>query len=342
MNVSFKIIQIWWPISTIHSWTNFCDHVDSYGTYYYRDNGGKLDIISDRLCIRCGENDLRRKGEHTMICVFISSDKTPLFYARILLLLTSNSHGESVLERNNTCLIQYLSYVLIYLFLTTHFRLELSTLVQSFGLGYVWMPKWIHVSWTLTNGETATGNVILFACFHWWYAWPAQFVRQREGERERGREGERERGRDRKRERGRELHVLRQRQWWILSTRKYPVDALFSFLINLYLIFYTATSYNSLDELQKGLLTGEVDGILLDAYVVGSRQDLFGRPDILVNRIKDYRAAYGIVWAGKSSRMRVCLNWYVKSRKEKMFSHIVENLIMAKKVMKTCLTPLWF
>ena len=87
-----------------------------------------------------------------------------------------------------------------------------------------------------------------------------------------------------------------------------------------------------MDELYEALLTGEVDGILLDAYVVGSRKDLFKNPNLLVNKIKDYRAAYGIVWAGKSARMRMCVDWYMKTRKSKMFSHIAENLEMVKKV----------
>jgi hypothetical protein len=96
--------------------------------------------------------------------------------------------------------------------------------------------------------------------------------------------------------------------------------------------FPLVRAYQNLDELYKGLLSGEVDGILLDAYVVGSRKDLFKTPNILVNKIKDYRTAYGIVWAGKSSRMRVCLDWYMKSRKSMMFRHIAENLEMVKKV----------
>ena len=91
-------------------------------------------------------------------------------------------------------------------------------------------------------------------------------------------------------------------------------------------------AYQTLDELYKALLSGEVDGILLDAYIVGSRKDLFKNPKILVNKVKDYRSAYGIVWAGKSARMKVCLDWYMKSRKSMMFDHIAENLEMVKKV----------
>ncbi len=92
--------------------------------------------------------------------------------------------------------------------------------------------------------------------------------------------------------------------------------------------------YHTLDELYEALLSGEVDGILLDAYVVGSRKDLFKNPNLLVNKIKDYRASYGIVWAGKSARMKVCLDWYMKSRKSMMFDHIAENLEMTRKVRK--------
>ena len=91
-------------------------------------------------------------------------------------------------------------------------------------------------------------------------------------------------------------------------------------------------AYKTLDELYGALLTGEVDGILLDGYVVGSRKDLFKNPNLIVKKIKDYRSAYGIVWAGRSSRLRKCVDWYMKSRKSQMFSHIAENLEMAKTV----------
>ncbi|XP_028403045.1 uncharacterized protein LOC114525810 [Dendronephthya gigantea] len=94
----------------------------------------------------------------------------------------------------------------------------------------------------------------------------------------------------------------------------------------------TVRTYHNLDELYKALLDGEVDGILLDAYVVGSRKDLFKNPKLVVNKLKDYRAAYGIVWAGVSSRMRQCVDWYMKSRKSKMFNHIADNLEMARKI----------
>ena len=90
--------------------------------------------------------------------------------------------------------------------------------------------------------------------------------------------------------------------------------------------------YQTLDELYEALLSGEVDGILLDAYVVGSRKDLFKNPDLLVNKIKDYRSAYGIVWAGRSARMKVCLDWYMKTRRSEMFYHVADNLHMVRKV----------
>jgi hypothetical protein len=104
-----------------------------------------------------------------------------------------------------------------------------------------------------------------------------------------------------------------------------------------YCLLFAVRAYQTLDELHEALLNGEVDGILLDAYVVGSRKDLFKNPNLLVNKIKDYRSAYGIVWAGKSSRMKVCLDWYMKSRKSKMFRHIAGNLEMVKKVKKISL-----
>lgn len=69
--------------------------------------------------------------------------------------------------------------------------------------------------------------------------------------------------------------------------------------------------------------------------MVGSRKDLFDNPNLLVNRIKDYRSAYGIIWAGKSSRMRVCLDWYMKKSKGLIFRHIAENMNTAAKV-KIC------
>ena len=98
---------------------------------------------------------------------------------------------------------------------------------------------------------------------------------------------------------------------------------------------FIVRAYKTLDELYGALLTGEVDGILLDGYVVGSRKDLFKNPNLIVKKIKDYRSAYGIVWAGRSSRLRKCVDWYMKSRKSQIsFSHIAENSVILPKIWK--------
>ncbi|XP_068752748.1 uncharacterized protein [Montipora capricornis] len=64
--------------------------------------------------------------------------------------------------------------------------------------------------------------------------------------------------------------------------------------------------YHSLDEVTEALLKREVQGILVDAYSAGLRNDLFSKFEVI--EIVDYKTAYGIVLSPRSTSLRKCFH----------------------------------
>ncbi|XP_068689584.1 protein sidekick-1-like isoform X2 [Montipora foliosa] len=78
--------------------------------------------------------------------------------------------------------------------------------------------------------------------------------------------------------------------------------------------------YHSLEEVTKALLKREVQGILVDAYSAGLRNDLFSKFE--VSEIVDYKTAYGIVLSPRSTPLRKCFHRYLQSHRAELFKMI--------------------
>lgn len=72
------------------------------------------------------------------------------------------------------------------------------------------------------------------------------------------------------------------------------------------------------------MLNGDVTGALIDAYVLGSRKDLFEKPSLRVMKIYDYSSAYGVVLGGESRKLRQCFRRYTKSHSMEI-SEVIEK-----------------
>ncbi|XP_068752561.1 protein sidekick-2-like [Montipora capricornis] len=78
--------------------------------------------------------------------------------------------------------------------------------------------------------------------------------------------------------------------------------------------------YHSLEEVTEALLKREVQGILVDAYSAGLRNDLFSKFE--VSEIVDYKTAYGIVLSPRSTSLRKCFHRYLQSHRAELFKMI--------------------
>ena len=78
--------------------------------------------------------------------------------------------------------------------------------------------------------------------------------------------------------------------------------------------------YHSLEGVTEALLKREVQGILVDAYSAGLRNDLFSK--FKVSEIVDYKTAYGIVLSPRSTSLRKCFHRYLQSHRAELFKMI--------------------
>lgn len=66
----------------------------------------------------------------------------------------------------------------------------------------------------------------------------------------------------------------------------------------------------------------KVEGILMDSYELGSKKDVINHPSIKVQKIYDYKSAYGLVLAGTSTKLWTCSQGYMKLNTAKLFRAI--------------------
>ena len=105
---------------------------------------------------------------------------------------------------------------------------------------------------------------------------------------------------------------------------------------NVYVFWYFLTlklsvtdrPYNNLYDIYDSLSKRHVQGALVDAYVLGSRRDLFDKISVRINRIYDYSSAYGVVLAGEATKLQKCFREHVKAKQKEIFKIIEENVDM--------------
>lgn len=87
-------------------------------------------------------------------------------------------------------------------------------------------------------------------------------------------------------------------------------------------------TYQALQELQKVLLSGAVDGILVDAYVSDARKDLFSQ--FKITKIIDLSASYGVVMGTDAKKLRKCFNKFWRENAAAKSNFIQNNTSPAK------------
>ena len=96
------------------------------------------------------------------------------------------------------------------------------------------------------------------------------------------------------------------------------------------LFFFSEHSYNNLNDIYNALKKRYVKGALIDAYVLGSRRDLFDNIGVRIHKIYDYSTAYGLVLAGEGKKLQQCFRQYVSENRRDIFQIIEANINMIK------------
>ena len=77
----------------------------------------------------------------------------------------------------------------------------------------------------------------------------------------------------------------------------------------------------------------EVEGALIDMYVVSTQKDLSSNPNLRVFKVYDYQKTYGVVLAGASMKLEKCLLDFVELN-EGDISHKIEETVQRPMVIK--------
>ncbi|XP_048579243.1 uncharacterized protein LOC5521276 isoform X2 [Nematostella vectensis] len=83
--------------------------------------------------------------------------------------------------------------------------------------------------------------------------------------------------------------------------------------------------YKTLEEIQEALLSGEVKGALIDAYVVGANKHMFNHSKLRVNKVIEISSVYGVVLGGPTIKIQECLRHYFLEQKADISAHIRQN-----------------
>ena len=70
----------------------------------------------------------------------------------------------------------------------------------------------------------------------------------------------------------------------------------------------------------------EVEGALIDLYVVSTQKDLSSNPNLRVYQVYDYQKTYGVVLAGASMKLEKCFLDFVELNKADIVHKIEETI----------------
>ena len=80
----------------------------------------------------------------------------------------------------------------------------------------------------------------------------------------------------------------------------------------------------------KALLAHEIDGGLVDNYVLTHSHKLINKEPIRIERYVDHKIPYGVVLAKNSSRLEKCLRKFLFDHPQEVFEIIASNLVPLK------------
>ena len=90
--------------------------------------------------------------------------------------------------------------------------------------------------------------------------------------------------------------------------------------------YFSDQIHRSFEELYEVLSSNNVRGVLVDAYMVGSRQHLFEKPFLRIYRIYDYSAVYGVVTGGDSRKLGKCFHNYIQKNIASIYELVADNV----------------
>ena len=90
--------------------------------------------------------------------------------------------------------------------------------------------------------------------------------------------------------------------------------------------YFSDQVYRSFEEIYEVISSNQVGGVLVDAYMVGSRKHLFEKPFLRIYRIYDYSAVYGVVTGGDSRKLGKCFHNYIQKNLASIYEHVADNV----------------
>ena len=83
-------------------------------------------------------------------------------------------------------------------------------------------------------------------------------------------------------------------------------------------------------KMTKALLSHEIDGALVDNYVITHSLNLIQEEPIRIERYIDHPITYGVVLAKNSSGFETCLRRFLLNNPQEIFEMIATNLVPLK------------
>ena len=83
-------------------------------------------------------------------------------------------------------------------------------------------------------------------------------------------------------------------------------------------------------KLTQALLAHEIDGALVDNYVLTHSLNLIQEEPIRIERYVDQQITYGVVLAKNSSKLEKCVRKFLRNHPQEVFEIIASNLVPLK------------
>ena len=83
-------------------------------------------------------------------------------------------------------------------------------------------------------------------------------------------------------------------------------------------------------KMTQALLSHEIDGALVDNYVITHSLNLIQKEPIRIERYIDHKITYGVVLAENSSNFETCLRRFLHNNPQEIFEMIAANLVPLK------------
>lgn len=84
--------------------------------------------------------------------------------------------------------------------------------------------------------------------------------------------------------------------------------------------------HRNFEEIYEFLSSNEIQGALIDGYMVGGNKHLFEKPFLWIYKIYDYSSVYGVVTGGDSRKLATCFRSYMQENIARIYQHVADNV----------------